>query len=111
MKKILITATGLLLSSLLFVSCSATNGVDVDAKTVDFTHFEDQPLKKVHKLIVEAGEEDGWRMTEFKDNEVIAEKTEDGKTKAVTVDFAEDYFNLDPHDSDLQNAIEKKLGL
>jgi len=111
MKKILITATGILLSSLLFVSCSATHGVETDTKTVDFTHFKEMPLKKVHKLIVQAGEEDGWRMTEFKENEVIAEKTEDGKTKAVTVDFAEDYFNLDPNDSDLQNAIEDKLGL
>jgi len=111
MKKTVIIATGLLLSSLFFVSCSATNGVDVDAKTVEYTHFETMPLKKVHKLIVEAGEENGWRMTEFKDNELIAEKTEDGKTKAVTVDFAEDYFNLDPHDSDLQDAIEDKLEL
>jgi len=111
MKKILITATGILLSSLLFVSCSTTNGVDVDTKTVDFTHFKEMPLKKVHKLIVKAGEEDGWRMTEFKENELIAEKTENGQTKAVTIDFAEDYFNLDPHDSDLQNAIENKLEL
>ena len=111
MKKMLILGTGLILSSLLLVSCSATNGVDVDTQTADFTHFKKMPLKKVHKLIVEAGEEDGWRMTEFKENEVIAEKTEDGETKAVTIDFSEDYFNLDPNDSDLEDAIEDKLGL
>ena len=111
MKKNLITVTGLLLSSLIFVSCSATNGVDVDAKTVEYTHFKTMPLKKVHKLIVEAGEEDGWRMTEFKENELIAEKTEDDKTKAVTIDFSESYFNIDPHDDDLEDAIEDKLGL
>ena len=111
MKKILITATGFLLSSLLLVSCSATNGVDVDSKTAEFTHFKEMPLKKVHKLIVEAGEEDGWRMTEFKENELIAEKTEDGKTKAVTIHFSKDYFAVDPNDSDLEDAIEEKLEL
>ena len=109
MKKIVILSAGLLLSSLLLVSCSATNGVDVDTKTAEFIHFKKMPLKKVHKLIVKAGEEDGWRMTEFKENKLIAEKTEDGETKAVTIEFSENYFNLDPHDSDLEDAIEDKL--
>ena len=53
MQKILFTATGLLLSSLLMVSCSATKGVQIDAKTANFKHFEKMPLAKVHKLIVE----------------------------------------------------------
>ncbi len=109
MQKILITATGLLLSSLLMVSCSATKGVQIDAKTANFKHFEKMPLAKVHKLIVEAGEENGWRMTEFKENELIAEKTEDGETKAVTINFSEDFVNLEPNDSDLEDAIEDKL--
>jgi predicted small secreted protein len=108
MKKILIIGS-LLLSSLLFVSCSATNGVDIDAKSANFTHFEKKPLTTVHKLIVEAGKEDGWRMTEFKDNELLAEKTEDGDTKAVSIEFSQDYFHLTPSDSDLKDAIEDKL--
>jgi len=111
MKKIVILSVSALLSSLLLVSCSATSGVEVDAKTADYTHFNTIPLKKVHKLIVEAGEEDGWRMTEFKENELIAEKTEDDETKAVTISFSENSFNLDPNDSDLEDAIEDKLGL
>ena len=111
MKKILILGATVLLSSLLFVSCSSTSGPGVDAKTADYTYFEDMPLTKVHKLIVEAGEENGWRMTEFKENELIAEKTDDGETKAVTVEFSEHYFHLTPDDSDLEDAIEDKLGL
>jgi predicted small secreted protein len=111
MKKTIILGATLLLSSLLFVSCSATSGTDVDAKTENYTKFKEMPLKKVHTLIVQAGEEDGWRMTEFKENEIIAEKTDDGDTKAVTVDFSQNSFNLSPEDSDLKDAIEEKLGL
>jgi len=109
MKKIILGTT-LLLSSLLFVSCSATNGVD--AKEAGYTHFKTMPLKKVHKAIVEAGEENGWRMTEFKENAIIAEKTEgEGDTKAVTVKFSENSFAIDPENSNLEDAIEDKLGL
>ncbi|MEN4052208.1 MULTISPECIES: hypothetical protein [Sulfurimonas] len=111
MKKIIILSVTVLLSSLLFVSCSATTGAHVDAKTADYTYFKEMPLQKVHKLIVEAGEDDGWRMTEFKENELIAEKTENGETKAVTVEFSKDYFHVTPHNGDLEDAIEDKLGL
>jgi len=111
MKKILILGTAAVLSSLLLVSCSATNGANVDVKTADYTHFQNMPRNKVHKLIVEAGEESGWRMTEFKENELIAEKTESGETKAVTIKFSEDSFTITPNDGDLEDAIEEKLGL
>ncbi len=111
MKKILLGIT-LLLSSLLFVSCSATNGVNTDAAEAQYTHFEPTTLNKVHKAIITAGEEDGWRMTEFKENALIAEKTEgEGDTKTVTIKFSKDHFILDPEDSSLQDAIEDKLGL
>ena len=111
MKKNIILTLSFLLTTLLFVSCSATAGGDVDVKTANYTHFEKMPLKRVHTLIVEAGEEDGWRMTEFKENELIAEKTDGDTTKAITIDFSENYFHLSPKDSDLEDAIEDKLGL
>jgi PBP1b-binding outer membrane lipoprotein LpoB len=112
MKKIYILGTTLLLSSLLFVSCSATNGVNVDSAESGYTHFQNMPLNKVHKAIVDAAQEDGWRTTEFKENVLIAEKTiSEGDTKAVTVKFSQNYFTLEPKDSDLQNAIDDKLGL
>jgi hypothetical protein len=111
-KNLIVGMTTVLLSSWLFISCSATSGVGgVGEESANYTHFEKMPLSKVHKLIIQAGEEDGWRMTEFKENEIIAEKTDDGETKAVTVDFAEDHFYITPHDGDLEDAIEDKLGL
>ncbi|QOP45390.1 hypothetical protein [Sulfurimonas paralvinellae] len=111
MKKNFILTLSFLLTTLLFTACSTTSTGDGDVKTANYVHFKAMPLKEVHARIVEAGEEDGWRMTEFKENELIAEKTDNGNTKAVTIDFAENYVNLTPHDSDLEDAIEDKLGL
>jgi hypothetical protein len=107
MKKSFILSLSFALSALFFTACSATPTENDDTRT----HFQAMPLQEVHARIVEAGKENGWRMTEFKENELIAEKTQDDNTKAVTVDFSENYFNLTPKDSDLQDAIEDKLGL
>ncbi|SFV70088.1 hypothetical protein MNB_SM-6-671 [hydrothermal vent metagenome] len=109
MKKNLTISLVFLLSTLFFSACSTTTQGDI--KSINYTHFKQRPLKKVHKLIVQAGQEDGWRMTEFKENELIAEKTENGKTKAVTITFSQNYFHLSPEDDDLEDAIENKLEL
>jgi hypothetical protein len=112
-KNLILSMTTVLLSSWLFVSCSATSGVEgVGESSENYTHFKAMPLSKVHQLIVEAGEEDGWRMTEFKENSIIAEKTEgDGDTEAVTVNFTENSFYIEPENGDLEDAIEDKLGI
>ncbi len=109
MKKNLITSLAFLLSTLLFVSCSATSGENVDAKTANYTYFTPMPLREVHNIIKQAGEESGWRMTEFKDHEMIAEKIENGNTKAVTVDFGKNYFNIEPSNSDLDDVLTDNL--
>lgn len=109
MKKNLIISLAFLLSTLLFVSCSTTSGENIDAKTADYTYFTPMSLQEVHNLIVQAGEESGWRMTEFKDHEMIAEKTENGNTKAVTIDFGKNYFHIEPSNSDLEDALTDNL--
>ncbi|WP_457745213.1 hypothetical protein [Sulfurimonas sp.] len=111
MKKIVILGLSALLSSLLFVSCSATSGSNVDVKAANYVYFKDMPLKKVHDLILKAGEEAGWRMTEFRENSLIAEDIGESNTKAVTINFTKNYFNLSPQNDNLEDAIEKKLGL
>jgi len=112
MKKILISTMAVVLGSTLFFSgCSThTTGVSEDAKTAGYTHLQKHmTLKELHKIIKEAGERDGWRMTEFKENAIIAEKTDDGDTTAVTVNFSNTYFNITPPNSDLQDAIEDAI--
>jgi len=111
MKKTIFMGSVFLATSLFFVSCSATKGVDV--KKEDYVHLKkSMPLKKINQKIMKAGEEDGWRMTPFKENAIIAEKTEgEGETQAVTVTFGQDYFTLDPDNDDLEDAIAESFGL
>ncbi len=110
MQKKLLHTTLLFLSTLLIVACSTKPTPDMDVKSMDYIHFSHEiPLKKVNNLIKEAGEEAGWRMTEFKENSLIAEKIGDGVTEAVSVNFSTTSFHLTPANSDLQEAIEDKL--
>jgi len=106
--KHLFYATVLVASSLFFVSCSATQGANLDAKTAQYTHFQHMSLAKVHKRIAKAGRDAGWRITEFKENTLIAEKISD-HTKAVTISFTENSFMITPPDDQLQDAIEAAL--
>ena len=110
MKKIIILGISTILSSLVFSACSTSSPKSGDVKTSTYTYFKHAiPLKKVHTLIREAGEKDGWRITEFKENKLIGEKLENGATKAVTITFTENYFDISPKDSDLEDAIKKEL--
>ncbi|WP_297486162.1 hypothetical protein [Sulfurimonas sp.] len=105
MRNKFLQVTLLLLSSLMIIGCSTTTNPNADY--VQLSHK--MPLSKVHQLIVKAGEEDGWIMTEFTDHAVLAEKIKNQSSKAVTVHFTEDSFHLSPDNSDLENAIEDKL--
>ena len=108
-KKLLQTAL-VFLSSLIMIACSTTPSANMDARSMDYVHFShSMPLKKVNKLIKEAGEEAGWRMTEFKESALIAEKIGDDSEEAVTINFSNNSFHLTPANSDLQDAIEDKL--
>jgi hypothetical protein len=110
MKKILIASIMSTVTTLIISGCSmATTGTE-DVKTANYIHTEkEMTLKEFSKLIIKAGEEDGWRMTEFKDNALIAEKSEDGEMVAVTVSFLKDSFLLSPSNDDLEDAIKDML--
>ena len=95
------------LSALVFAGCSGANaGPSHDAKTANSTFFtKHMTMEKAHKAILKAGEKAGWKMTEFKSNTIIAEKTDDGETTAVTVSFTNESFEINPEESDLNDAI------
>ena len=110
MKKIIILGISTILSSLVFNACSTSSPKLGNVETSTYIYFKHaMPLKKVHTLIREAGEKDGWRITEFKENKLIGEKLEDGTMKAVTITFSKNYFDISPKDSDLESAIKKGL--
>ena len=87
------------LSSFLLVGCSGTpdapdseaaahesapkSSVEIHAAKMHahYTH------KKLGAIIKKAGEDAGWKMTEFKENAFVAEKSEGDKTISTTVKF------------------------
>ena len=65
--------------------------------------------EKIHDAIVSAGEQNGWIMTEFKSNALIAEKLKGDNTVAVTVKFDKSFFSILPANSELKSAITAML--
>ncbi|WP_040766497.1 hypothetical protein [Sulfurimonas gotlandica] len=67
--------------------------------------------KKIAHAIEKAGEKTGWKITEFKSNEVIAEKVDGENTISSTVEFSEGHieFSNNSATSDLRDAIEDEL--
>jgi len=68
----------------------------------------------VHDAIMKAGEENGYMMTEFKSNAVIAEKADGDNSASATVTFTNDKIIIidetgDIDASDLLEAIEEEL--
>ena len=111
MKKIVTLGLTLALGSLMFSACtpSASNS-DSDAQEAGYTHLKKHmSLEEVHNKIKKAGEDAGWRMTEFKENSIIAEKIDGDETTSVTIIFSNDYFELSPENDDLKDAIEDAL--
>jgi len=109
MKKILslslITAFTLVLST----GCNSTHGdpsVSADALYVN-THNNEKILHAIEK----AGEANGWKITEFKNNEVIAEKSDDGDTISSSIKFQDGHIEFSNSDaaSDLSSDIEDAL--
>jgi len=103
MRKITMVSLGILASSLLISGCST---LSLSNNSSEHEHFgKEIELSKLNKIIIDAGRKDGWRMTEFKDNEVIAEK--DGE--AYSVKYSSNYFYIEPENDDLEDAIEDAI--
>ena len=107
MKKGLKLLSTALLSSLVMSACGlATTGTG----HTEYNTFDKQlTQEEVYSLIMTAGKKDGWRMTEFKNNTIIAEKTDDGDSESVTISFSDEYFSLSPENGDLEDAIEDAI--
>ncbi len=101
MKKIITIGLISSLSAFLFLGCGAASP-EAHSGTVE---KKQMTQKKVYKIIKKAGEEDGWSMTEFKNNAMIAER--DGET--VTVTFDKHSFDLSPSNSSLNSTLSSAL--
>jgi len=116
MKKIMKIGSAVLLSAFMMAGCSLKEAVPGagDAKYAGVTHVENVTSKQLRHAIMAAGQAQGWRMTEFKNNEVIAEKFGDDAVTA-SIKFSKHGYEIHSENdngaiSDLQAAIKAQLG-
>lgn len=100
MKKILSIT---LISALALLFTTGCGGGSLDVKKYNG--------KKIGHAIEKAGEKTGWKITEFKSNEVIAEKTKNEETVSTSIKFSKGNIEFDDSvdTSDLQDAIAEEL--
>ena len=123
MNKILKISVATVLSSFLLIGCSGTpDAPDSGAvsSSYDTEHMSSMEIDalKLHNNITQeklaiivrgAGEEAGWRMTEFKRDTFIAEKIDGEETTSVSIKFNKEFIEITPENDDLQEAIKKAL--
>ncbi len=117
MRKVITLGFVSVVSTLLLVGCSAktsslqtheTESCEAECHTGEM-HDKNLTQEKVHKIIKEAGEENGWKMTEFKSNAMIAEKIDNGSSVSTTVTFSKSSFDISPENSELESILSAKL--
>lgn len=127
MKKIVSMAVASIATLALMSGCSATGGasnhleMEANMLSADATvcktaiYIGERNIKSVLASIEHAGEKEGWRMTEFKANAIIAEKTIGSETYSTTITVAKEHImcnkNNLPHNEllSLRSAIVDEL--
>ena len=113
MKKIIISSITVVLSTFLLSGCNTNatpSHTSDDAQAVDYVHFDKKiDSKSMQSILKKVGESEGWRMTEYKSNAMIAEKINDANAQAVTITFSKDFFYTTPRNTSLESAIKNAL--
>ncbi len=65
--------------------------------------------EKVSKIISQAAEEAGWKITEFKSNALIAEKIDGEDSISTTITFNKESFDINPENDDLEDVLNDAL--
>ena len=111
MNKILTLALVSALALVLSTGCSSKGNImDVEApKEAIYTNSHSN--EKVIKAIVKAGAKTNWKITEFKSNEVVAEKVGSNETVSSSIKMFDGYleFSNNSQTSDLRSAIKNEL--
>jgi hypothetical protein len=103
MKKVISMVVASVATLALITGCSATSvggdsdrGADMESGDATLCktaiYIGDKSTKSVLKAIDSAGEKNGWRMTHFKANALVAEKTISDKTMSTTIQVAKEYI-------------------
>ena len=105
------------LSLLLLTACSVENTQTAEGTTNSSSELilhSHTKHKKIHNAIMQAGEESGLKMTEFKSNAIIAERMDGANSSSATIMFSKDKITIIEESGkfdtdDLLKAIEHKL--
>ncbi len=105
------------LSLLLLTACSGENTQTAEGTSNSRSELilhSHTKTKKIHDAIMQAGEESGLKMTEFKPNAVIAERLDGSNSASATIVFNKDKITIMKESGnigvdDLLEAIEHKL--
>jgi hypothetical protein len=62
--------------------------------------------QKLKKIIKEAAKKDGWRVTEFKENALVAEKFDDDEPKETTIKFVQGHVDFDNAEGTTNDDID-----
>ena len=107
MKKVILSIVLSLSSALVFTSCNSGPSSPEDKS--GYITLSHPTQETVQDIILKTGTSNGWIMTKFKNNAIIAEKIDGDDTVSTTVTFDKSSFNLDPKNSDLRDLLNEAL--
>lgn len=93
----------------IFALANCTGGTPSPEAHTGYIEKKNLTHEKVSKIIVEAAEKAGWKMTEFKSNAFIAEKIDGKDSVATTITFSKDSFDISPDNDDLEDIVSDAL--
>lgn len=99
MKRVVSLAAVSMAALILTTGCSIKNGADMSAHTSEDAticktaiYVGHRSFESVLEAIAHAGKKEGWRMTAFKSNAILAEKEMDGVTRSTTIIVAKEHI-------------------
>ena len=88
----------------------APNAPTKSAKASSEALYMDASNEKIIEIIKIAAHSTGWSITEFKSNEIIAEKTTDGNTISSIIKIYDGYIDFESHEaSELKDAVSDAI--
>ena len=107
MKKVVISSLVSMFTLFALANCTGTTP-SPEAHT-GYIEKKNLTHEEVSKLIVEAAEKAGWKMTEFKSNAFIAEKIDGKDSVSSTVKFGNGSFDISPKNAELEDIVSDAL--
>lgn len=111
MNKILTLALVSALTLVLSTGCSSKGNIMDAEASKEALYTNSHSNEKVINAIIKAGKQTNWKITEFKSNEVVAEKVGSSETVSSSIKMFDGYleFSNNSQTSDLRSAIKSEL--